>query len=444
MVGPNYKEPKIKTPKEFKEVKKQKNASLSNFWKKFNDPILDKLIDKALQGNFDVRIAKEKICQLRAIYRVTKADLFPQINANARAIRSKISENLTNSRFLGTQYQNFFDVGFDAIWELDFFGKIRREKQSATYAVQAQEEQTNDIQLSITAEVARFYVDIRYIQKKMQLFEELRYIEKELFTLYSDRFKAGIDSLILAEESFASYQNLSSEIPRLDQALMQNFYSLLSLLGKNPEQMKLTALKQGPIPMIQGKVFGVTPSSLLRRRPDIRYAERLLAQATANIGVAVADLFPSFSLVGDVGKQSAFLNKLFNNPSTSWNIGSLLNWPIISFGKVRGNIDEKKSIQKQALLTYEKTIIEGFKDVENAFVAYFDEVSHLKFAYAGFDAKLKQQHLHHSLYESGVEDRLQFLQAKKEALNQENLVVDSKKTLSTNLISLYKAMGGGF
>lgn len=444
MVGPNYQEPKVKTPKKFSESKKNKNTSLINWWKKFEDPVLDQLVNQAFKKNYDINIAKERICQLKARYRITKADLFPQVDANARAIRSKISENLANSRFLGTQYQNFFEIGFDAIWEIDLFGKIRREKQAAAYAIQAQEEETNDVQLSVSAEVARLYVNIRYLQKKLSIFTRIQEVEKELAVLYKDRYSSGINSLLELEEAVTAYQNVTSELSRIDEALNETFYSLLTLLGKNPGDLTLKSLKNGPIPFIQTEVFGPSPSSLLRRRPDIRNAERKLAESTANIGSAVADLFPKFSLIGNYHQQSAETNKLFKSPSSSWNIGPIVDWPIITFGKIRANIDEKKSIQKQALLNYEKTITDAFNDVENAFNAYFKEEKFLYHSHLALDAKLKQQHLHNSLYQSGIEDRLDYLLSKKQALTQEDLVTDSQKNLTTNLISLYKALGGGF
>ena len=274
MVGPNYKQPKTPTPKIFTEAKESKNISLKNWWEKFDDPVLNKLVQTALKGNFDVKIATERILQYRALYRIARADLFPQVDANAKAIRSKVSESLVFSPFLGTTIQNFFEVGFDAVWELDFFGKIRREKEAAMYATDVQIEEKKDIELSLLAEITRLYVDIRYFQTKIALFEKRKDVEKDILTFYQDRFHSGIDSIIVQEIATANFQNISSEIPLLQESLKQNFYALVSLLGKDPEHLSLSSLKKGPIPQIKGKVFAPMPSALLRRRPDIRRAEK--------------------------------------------------------------------------------------------------------------------------------------------------------------------------
>lgn len=448
MVGPNYCVPKVKTPKKFQEEKATrsfgKKVSLINWWEKFEDPTLNRLIRIALKQNYDLKVAREKICQFREQYRIVRSDLFPQVDANATAIRSKISENLVNSQFLGTQYQNFFQAGFDAFWELDFFGKIRREKEAAIYAIQAQEDEKNGTELILTADVARLYVDIRFLQKKIALFKELIKVEKELFDLYQSRFDSGIDSLITTENTYASYLNISSQLLLLDKSLKQNFYALVALLGKSPDQLKLSSLKDGPIPHIQNPMFCSIPSLLLRRRPDIRRAERLFAEATANIGVAFADFFPRFSLIGDYHQRSANLNNLFKTPSSSWNIGPTIDWPIITFGKIRANVNLQKSVQKQAFYTYKQTIINAFKDVENAFAAYFDEKQYLCNITKALESLTNKKKLKQDLFISGIDDQLQFLQAKKEALDQENLVIESDRNVSINLIAVYKALGGGF
>lgn len=444
MVGPNYKQPKTKTPVAFSEAQEKKNISLKNWWERFEDPVLNNLVKTALKGNFDVKIAKERILQFRALYRIAKADLFPQVDANAQAIRSKVSESLVFSPFLGTTLQNYFEIGFDAIWELDLFGRIRREKEAAMYATEVQIEEKNDIELSLLAEITRLYIDIRYFQTKIALFEKKQEVELEILTLYQDRFHSGIDSIIIKEIADANFQNISSEIPLLQEALKQNFYALVSLLGKNPENFSLGSLRQGPIPYIRGKVFAPMPASLLRRRPDIRRAEREFARATANIGVAMADLFPTVSLLGDFNQQSTDLNRLFNPMASSWNIGPIVNWPIITFGKIRSNIDEKKSLQKQACFNYQKTVIDAFKDVESAFVAYFKEKEHLFHVDLGLQSKLKQQQHTDDLAKSGIEDYISYLLAKREALDQEDFVIQSQRTLSVNLTSVYKALGGGF
>jgi multidrug efflux system outer membrane protein len=444
MVGPNYKQPKTSTPKVFKEAKEKKNISIKNWWERFDDPVLNKLIQTALKENFDVKIAQERILQYRALYRIAKADLFPQVDANAQAIRTKVSESLVFSPFLGTPYQNFYEAGFDAIWELDFFGKIRREKEAATYAVEVQIEEKKDVELSLLAEVTRLYVDIRYFQTKIALYEKKKEVEEGILNFYKDRFHSGIDSIIAKEIAEANYQNITSEIPLYEEALKQNFYALVSLLGKNPETLSLSSLKKGPIPYVRGKVFAPMPSSLLRRRPDIRRAEKEFARATANIGVAMADLFPSFSLLGNFHQQSTDFNKLFGSKASSWNIGPIVNWPIITFGKIRSNIDEKKSMQKQACFSYQKTVVDAFKDVESAFVAYFKEKQHLYNVDLGLKAKLKQQSHTNDLAKSGIDDFISYLLSKREALDQEDYVIQSQKTLSINLVSIYKALGGGF
>jgi multidrug efflux system outer membrane protein len=468
MVGPDYHRPETAMPLEFEErdgAEYVTDEELCRWWKQFEDPLLDDLIEEAYRSNYDLRIALEQIVEARAQYQIQGSYLWPEIDLNATAIRSRFSQNLVSSTTaiaaaggvspsssitsgsisspLAPAIENFFQVGFDAVWELDFFGKFRRGKQAAFDLWEASKEMAQNVMLTVVSEVARDYVAIRALQKQIDLTKEIIWSDEEELALAEVLFKAGLDSQIEVESFISTLDSDSAALPVLETALKTTIYSLAILLGRQPEGLAAKFEEEAPIPSGMDKVPVGLPSDLLRRRPDIRAAERQLAAATEQIGVAVANLFPHISLTGNgYGFESNKQNKWIIGKSRYWSIGPSLNWDLIDFGKTRGQIAVANSLQRQALLTYEQTVISSLQDVEGALVAYFEEQKRTASFEDQVIANDTSFELTRDLFKAGLVDKLQVLEAYKTFLNSENSLVQSQQALTSDLIALYKALGG--
>ena len=312
MVGPNYRQPATCMPEEFVEGTGEtvlSDQDLNQWWKQFNDPMLNSLLEEACRANYDFRLALERIVQARSQFQVQSSYLWPEFDIDAIATRSRNSQNLFNtgngsvasstaqSSILPT-FLNFFHVGFDAIWELDFFGKFRRSKRAAFYAWEASREDAQNVMISMMSEVARNYVVIRGAQQKIDLLKQKISLDEQELVLSAALFSAGLDDKIRVENTVAALEDERSMLPTVEATFKQTIYALAYLLGRQPESLVAEFEQSGPIPLGMDKIPAGLPADLLRRRPDIRRAERQLASATEQIGAAIADLFPHISLTG--------------------------------------------------------------------------------------------------------------------------------------------------
>lgn len=465
MVGPKYQEPEMCMPAEFEESKDEveTNVDLSQWWKQFNDPVLDALIAEALYANYDLRIALERIEQARSQYRIEKSHLWPEIDFNATATRTRISQNLfppsplpsTGGGSFFPRFLNIFQVGFDAIWEIDFFGKFRRSKNAAHYTWEAMREDTQSVLISMVSEVAVNYVNIRALQKKIDLTKKRIQADEKELVITKALFQKGLDNEMQVTTLISTIETDRASLPVLETSFKQTVFALAYLLGRQPEGFIEVFQEIHPIPSGIGKVPVGLPSDLLRRRPDVRNAERQLAAANEQIGVAMADLFPHIALTGisfgagnqggsSIGYESAELNKLLTSPSRMFSVGIGINWDILDFGRVRAKIDVQNSLQKQALLTYEQTVIASLKDVESALVAYFEENIRRNSLVQKVEADRRTYEITENLHKGGLANQIQVLEAYKTLLVSESSLVESEQALAGDLIALYKAIGGNW
>ncbi len=471
MVGPNYQKPEICMPAEFTETKKEiekpeeSDADLCRWWKQLGDPLLDSLIEEAAYANYDILLAIEKIEQARAQYRVERSYLWPEFDINAVATRSRNSQTFfsgssptpssssTGAGAFLPLYQNFFQLGFDAIWEMDFFGKFRRAKNAAKYAWEATKEDAQNVLIAVLSEVAVDYIAIRALQQRIALLKKTIEADEEELALTLSLFEAGLDSEIEVAAQLAALDSDKSQLPVLETSLKQTIFALAYLLGRQPECLEAEFQKEGAIPCGIGKVPVGLPADLLRRRPDIRAAERELASATEQIGVAVADLFPHITLTGNtfsggaltgsaIGFEGGSINKLLQSQSSFWSVGPAIRWDAIDFGRTRANIAIQTSLQQQALLVYEQTVIAALRDVEGALVAYFEEQKRRATYQEEVAANRRALMLTEDLYHAGLSSDLEVMQAKKTLLASENSLVGSEQSLTSDLVALYKALGG--
>lgn len=464
MVGPNYHPPQTTMPDQFIEAlepdaKLLTDEDLSAWWKQFDDPLLDEMVGDAIKSNFDVHIAMEKILAARAQYKVESSYLFPELDVNATGTRARNSQNFfANSSpaasFLPT-FQNFFQIGFDAIWELDFFGKFRRAKRASFCDIEASQEDAQYVLITVLSEVVKHYAWIRACQKKIDLTVEKIRIDETLLTLLSDLFSSGLSSQIDPTTLLATLESDRASLPPLESSLKVKIYTLATLLGQQPETLAQRFIEKGEIPVSTHKVPAGLPADLLRRRPDIKQAERQLAAATERIGVAVADLFPHITLTGNTfaggafigsayGFESAQPKSLLQHASNFFSIGPNIRWDMLDFGKTRGNIAIQTSLQRQALLKYEKIVIDSLKDVEGALIVYFEEEKRKYLIEKEVEANQKIVSLKKALLQSGLANEETVLLAQKAWIESTITLIDSTLSLTTDLISLYKALGGNW
>ncbi len=443
-VGPKYKRPYTKIPETYKNnIQAGSLEDLNTWWHLFQDKYLERLIQQAIRNNYDLQIACEKINEARAVYGIKAANLAPEIDVIGRVNRSHVSQKLTTNTGNPTGDFSYFKLGFDASWELDFWGGLRKARSAGCHQYQAQIEHMRDVYLILLGDIARTYVDIRSFQKKIQLFKQQITYDQELLTLVHDRFLAGIDSEESYLEQKATLATSQTFLNLQEESLEQAIISLAILLGEPNETFTLETSTYN-IPMIHKNLSVGLPSEVLRRRPDIRQAERIVMAATDLVGEAVARWFPRFSLLGSLTPESNKLSTLFSHNSISWSIGPSLYWPIITFGRIKYKIKEQDSIRKQAALTYAKTVLNAFGDVETGLVTYLQTQKNLELLHTKVKVLTLNQIQKQSLFESGLSDQQEVIIAAKKLLSVELEIAESQQRLSTAIIATYKALGGGW
>lgn len=472
-VGPNYHPPAVYLPEDYIEDQQDKtfeveDENLVHWWSIFNDPFLDLLLDTAIVQNYDYRIAIEQVYQARSQYWVQFTQILPEFDATnvdtrfrvSRAFRTSndsIANNVAASNATTTlsPIQNFFQVGLDAIWEIDLWGKFRRAADAAYDLYEASEDEVRGVKITLISEVVNTYAVICSYQKKKDIAEQNLNLDMEIVTLSRSRLEAGLTDQQEVETSLAALEADQAQLTIIEAALKSTIYSLSVLLGNLPETVIGDFLIERPIPQAEGKVPVGLPSELLRRRPDIRAAERQLAAATEHIGVAVADLFPTLSLTGssssfaanplqgaNIGYSSDRFNKLFHPEALIWGIGAFITAPIFDFGKRTAAIDVQIALRNQAYYIYQKTVLAALQETEQALEIYFNDEIREKSLYIEAQANWRILVLTKDLFQAGLANYTQVLQAKYIWLASLNTLTDSQQALATDLVAIYKALGG--
>ncbi len=434
-------------------------AELTRWWTTVNDPILHSLIDRAVVGNLDTREAAARIREARAARGVTAADGWPLIDISGSYVRSRRSESVisvpsggsggggegsTGSFFGFSGEQEFFQTSFDASWELDVFGRVRWSVEAAEADIAAAEENRRDVFVTLLAEVARNYVELRGFQYRLVIAQENIAAQQESVEITQARFQAGLTSALDVAEAQVLLANTRAQVPTLEQGGRQSIHRLSVLLGQPPGALLEELSPPAPLPnaVIQGTIG--LPSDLLRRRPDIRRAEREVAAATARIGVAAADLFPRFSLTGILGMQGLEFSDLTDWPSRFWTTGATISWPVFDADRIRANIRVQDARQEQALVRYERTILTSLEEVENALVAYAREQERHRLLTEAVAADREALDLANQRYTSGLTDFLNVILAQRALYIDQDALAQSETAVVVNLIALYKALGGGW
>lgn len=456
-VGPDYQPPKIPVPQQWSEA----NASTGSqptqteqWWKYFNDPILDKLISNTIASNLDLKLALERVKDARVLRSATIAAGLPSLGAKSNVSRRFNNSSSSASQTGGTgsaiggtgvgnQLINIFQMGFDAQWELDFFGGIRRAIEAADATIDVEVENSRDVLITLLGDVARNYIELRSNQRLVAITRDNLHAQQDTLALTQIRQQAGLASMLEVAQAQAQAATTQAQLPNYETVVKQSIHALGVLLGKEPGALAVRLEQQGVIPAVTANVITNLPSELLQRRPDIRRAERRLAVANASVGIATAELYPKINLAAFIGLQNTTITD-FTPLGKSWSAAASLTMPIFNWGKLNANIDSKKTQFEQAFLNYQSTVLSAFQEVEDALIAYRKEQErHIALAQAVAANQLAVQ-LADERYQKGLTAFLDVLESQKGLYQAQSLLVVSESALSSNLVALYKALGGGW
>jgi multidrug efflux system outer membrane protein len=458
-VGPDYRRPDLPVPQRWAEAPATlPQAPLAEWWKTFGDPVLDRLIGEAVAANLDLKLATARIVDARAQRAAAIAAGLPSLDG--RSSLSRRRNNLSSgaasggtaggggvpiggSFGAGRQISDIFQMGFDAQWELDFFGGIRRGVEAAQATLEAEQENRRDVLVILLGEVARNYIEVRANQRRLAITLDNLRAQEDTLELTRVRQQAGLASMLDVAQQQTQAETTRAQLPTHETALKQAVHTLGVLLGREPGALLPLLDDQGRIPAAPSGPVADLPSELLRRRPDIRRAERQLATATAAVGVAVSELYPKVNLTAFLGLQNARLTD-FTPVGKSWSMASSLSLPLFNWGRIRANIDSKEAQREQAFLTYRSAVLNAFKDVEDALVAYGREQERRAVLAAAVEAGRLAVDLANERYLKGLTAFLDVLETQRALYQAESNLIDSEAAVSTDLVALYKALGGGW
>ena len=475
-VGPNFERPSLLSPASWfagpkEAVMRPRSVPVAeavdpNWWGLFHDPVLTRLERRVAAENLDVKVAGIRFAESRAQLGVARSALFPTLGGNTSYVRQQASNNgifaiipsaagATGANGVagnstggvqghGLQPFDLFQGGFDASWEVDLWGGVQRSVESATASTEAATEAKRSALLSSLAEVARDYIQLRGVQTQLQIARDNVRTARQSLNLTQQRAAGGVTTDLDVANASAQLRTTLAQIPSLEQQEAQLINALSLLLGQPPNALRADLATRAPVPPVPPRVPVGVPSELARRRPDIREAEAQLHAATADIGVAQANFYPSLNLTGSFGLQSLQFSHIFDLKSKQYAVGPGLTIPIFQGGQLRSTLELRKAQQQEAAITFQKTVLQAWHDVDNALTAYEaeqtrrDELSH---------AVSDNRHalaLAQSRYQQGVSDFLTVLDAERSLLAAQLQYADSTTTVSSNLVALYKALGGGW
>lgn len=449
-VGPDYVRPEVKLPSQWQEraevLKEEEFKNLQNWWVNFNDPMLENLIEKAGQNNPDIKAAIWRIEESRLLRNVAAGENLPDINASGFYSRDRASENGIAARTMGQKVDqtNIHNAGFDATWEIDIFGRIKRTVESSQANYEATIEDYRDVLVTLYAEIARNYIDLRSSQARIKYALANIKTQSETLKLTEDRFKAGIAPELDVTQAELNLANTESEIPnlRIQETLAINRIAIL--IGEYPGSLKKELNEFGGFPSTPEKVFAVMPAELLRNRPDIRRAERQLASEVARIGVSQAELYPVLSLSGTFALESTKLNDLGNIHSRTYGFGPGFRWNLFDGERLRNLVKVQKARTEQSILNYESSILAAVEDVENSLVSYAQENRRNEALSRSASASEKSVELVGTLYKNGLTDFQNVLDMQRTLVVQQDSLAVSEGNILQNIVRIYKSFGGGW
>ena len=502
MIGPDYKAPELALPGEWSEPleggESGSAVAQAEWWSTFGDETLNSLIQRAAADGFDLRIAEARLREVRAYEGITGAALWPQVNADAAYQRTQtqkietpkarkgsasatftpngVGVSVTRTPFgsagpsftvvpdltgegnnsvtvrsgsgvstkVPDRQNDLFRAGFDATWELDVFGGIRRDIEASRADTEVAEEARRDVLISVAAEVARNYFMLRSSQNRLETANKNIDAQTKSLELARSRFERGLTSELDVKIAEAQLASSKSTVPAFEASIQQAIHRLGVLIGSDPGTLQEELAAKSALAQAPPEVPVGLPADIVRRRPDVREAERAVAAATARIGVAKADLYPHFVLTGSLTGSSSKFDGITRGANTLWSFGPGIHWPVFDGGRIRANIRVQDARQEHALVAYEYTVMLALEEVENALVAYAKEQNRLVSLREAVAANDRALEIARQLYGNGLVTFLNVLDAERSLFATEDQLTQSETIVLTNLVALYKALGGGW
>ncbi len=472
-VGPNFTTPEWLSPaswfaKKAEPIPREPSMPIAepadpDWWNLFHDAELTALEHRVAGENLDVQVATARLAESRAQLGIAGAAQFPTFNANGSYTRTKSSNvgefaNAPNplgangasgntAGGLKSSVLNPFDVyqvGFDASWELDLWGKVRRSVEAANATVEASAEARRAALVSSLAEVARDYIQLRGNQALVKIAQDNVRTAQQNLQLTQQRASGGVTTDLDVANAAALYRTTAAEIPRLEQQVSENINAISLLLGQPPNALQAELIAAKPVPPLPPRIPVGLPSELARRRPDIRLAEAQLHAATADIGVAVASFYPSVTLSASIGLQALQPWQMFSFNARQFSGGPGITIPIFQGGVLRATLELSKAQQQEAAINYQKVVLSAWHDVDNALTAYQTEQARRDQLIQAVAQNQRALGLAQSRYQDGVADFLQVLTAQQNLLSTQQQLALATTNVSANLVAVYKALGGGW
>jgi multidrug efflux system outer membrane protein len=448
-VGPDYVEPEAAaataTDRWHQNMVKglsEGQADLQTWWTVFNDPVLNDIIQRATQGNLDLREAFARIQEARARRGFAKGQFYPDVNGGGLWERRRESEAFRNINTTDNRNENYAAVGMDGSWEIDAWGRIRRSVESADAGLQASVENYRDTLVILYAEIASNYIEVRTLQ------ERIRYVRSNIGTqqgslaITQARFKAQLTSQLDVRQAELNLARTESLLPVLQTQLVESINRLGVLLGEYPSVLYDELIKPAPLPEPSPQTLVGVPSDIIRQRPDVRRAERQVAEQNAKIGVATADLYPAFGLGGTIGLSAT--TAIFDEGNHTWSLGPFFRWNIFDGGRVRARINIEDARTQQAYVRYERTVLEALEDVENSMTGYVREIDRRDALNRSVIAAQQSVMLVNTQYKTGLTDFQNVLDMERSQFEQQDWWALSRGQVIQNLIRIYRSMGGGW
>jgi len=450
-VGPDYKNPALHSPAHWAELKENSQPAVAleqaAWWKSFNDPLLDRLIDEAVKTNFDIRQAQARIVQSRAEAVQAGAPLWPSASAGGSLIRSDSSDSAMNTGMSAGSLaspQTVYKAGFDASWEIDVFGAARRSIEAAQARLEASREDLRSTLLTLLGDVAANYITLRSSQEQLKITRHNVAAQQQSEDVTRERYTLGLTSYLDVAQAQAQKNTTESGMPALEIAIKQSIHRLGILLGKDPGALTAELKPAGLLPKSYGLMVPGLPSELLQRRPDLRQAEQTLAAASADIGVATAKLYPKFDLTLGLGLESIGTGTFFDSKSRYWSIAPGFSQLLFNAGKTRAAIAGRKAAYEEAAARYSSSFLKALEEVENALSAYYGEQGRRGILIDSVRAHEEAVELANDRYRKGLTSFVDVLITQRSLYTAQSSLSQSDANLLTDLISLYKALGGGW
>jgi NodT family efflux transporter outer membrane factor (OMF) lipoprotein len=420
----------------------------AEWWNSFHDEELSRLIRRAVANNLDLRLAAARVDEARAARGVAKSAFYPSVGVttSAERLRERVAAfnpGVNAPTFHSVELNNF-QVGFDSAWEIDVFGRIRNEVKAAKANVRSAEEDRRDVLVVLLGEVARSYADLRGFQLRLDIAEKNIQTQEDTVHLTQARAAAGLVTQLDVSRAVAELETTKAVVPWLRSAIAASIHRISVLLGQEPAALENELETSAPLPVVPPEVPVGLPSDLLKRRPDVRRADDEIAAAAANVKAAKADYFPKFTLFGSAGRQATQLHDLSLSLGNFFAAGPAISFPLFTGGRIRSNVAVQNARRKQTQILYQSTVLNSLEETENALVNYSQEQERRDRLQAAVSQNQTALELSRELYRSGLGDFLSVLDAQRQLYGNEDLLAQSQTAVTTNLIALYKALGGGW